>query len=150
MRDLTPAAARTMLSAMDAAGTPDRGKRVRPVLLIGLLALLAVLVVAAGVEVSVFGLGTSGGTPIARSLISQDRAEVVARKFYEGSHAEGAKVANVVIKNVISATSKAGRPIWRVEIFGTVTEQGSTDAYVSAMWLAIDAETQAVTIEAQG
>ena len=138
-----------MLPAMDAAGTPDRGKRARSTLLIGLLAVLAVLVVVAAIAISVLGPG-SGGTPIAHSLVSQDRAEVVAREFYEGSHAEGAKVADVVIKNVISATSKAGRPIWRVEIFGTVTEQGSTDAYVSAMWLMIDAETEAVTIEAQG
>jgi hypothetical protein len=147
---LTPPGTRAILPAMDAAGTPHRTAGGRAALAVGVLAALAALVLIAGIAMALLG-PASGGAPRARPLITQDGAAAIAREFYAGAHGDGAKVADVTIKNEVAVTSTGGRPIWRVEIVGGVMEKGSTTiTYESAMWLAIDAETGAVTIEAQG
>jgi hypothetical protein len=83
--------------------------------------------------------------------IDRAAAESIARDFFAGAHGAGATVSNVRVLSVAASTSAAGGPVWRVNIDGDVTEAGqTTPSYGSAMWLRIDAQTGAVTIEAQG
>ncbi len=138
-----------MLHDMDAEGTPVRDRRARPVLALGVLAALAVLVITAGVAVSALGLGPSGGKA-APPGTSPVQAMAIARAFYVAGHPADATLTEVVVGNPAAAATKSGRASWRVQVGGAVTEKGSGITYYSVMWLLIDVETGAVTIEAQG
>ena len=134
---------------MDVTEATDRAKRAGPMLALAVLAALAVLVVAAALTVSVLGLGTSPGK-VAPPVMGPQQAAAIARAFYVAGHPADATLTDIVVKDVVAGTDKAGRAIWRVEIGGVVKEKGSTISYGSYMWLIIDAETRGVTIEAQG
>ena len=106
--------------------------------------LAAVLLVVAGCSLFL----PSTGVPIGR-----DRAIEIARDYFASAdaHGSGSTVSNVTITAADLTSDGTGRPAWKINIHGDVTEAGrNTPAYTSHMWLYVDAQTGAVTVFAQG
>ena len=93
------------------------------------LAIGATVVIAAAV---LFGpLLRSGDT--GRAGIDATRATAIALDYFAGAHGAGATVANVRVLSVALGTDEQGRPVWKVNVAGAVTERGQTFTYTSAM-----------------
>lgn len=103
--------------------------------------------------------GSPAPSPSASSswAIDAANARFIALAFFNGPSAHGtdAVVDGVSVQSVSFGTdTQTGRPAWIVHISGTVTEPGSGGSkgstYLSAMVLAVDAQTGEVEILAQG
>ena len=102
--------------------------------------------------------GSPAPSPSASSwAIDAANARFLALVFFNGPTAHGtdAVVDGVNVQSVSLGTdTKTGRPAWIVQVSGTVTEPGGGatkgSTYLSAMVLAVDAQTGEVEILAQG
>lgn len=85
--------------------------------------------------------------------IDQVRAGQLAHDYFGSAdaHGEGSMVFDVKVSTPVLGTSKLGRPVWKVQVEGDVSDPGKTvPAYHSVMWLEVDAASGAITITAQG
>jgi hypothetical protein len=84
--------------------------------------------------------------------IGHDQAVVLARDYISSpaTHGSGTTVSNVTVRSADLATDATGRPAWKVNVTGDVTEAANSVTYVSAMWLYVDVQTGAITVFAAG
>jgi hypothetical protein len=128
----------------------DNAPAGRPRLRTAVLILAIGAVIAIGGALAIGSLFRSGGV-VTPSMIDAARATSIAIDFYTGAHTQGATVSNVKVLSVTLGFDDHGEPAWKVNIVGDVTEAGQTTfAYMSAMWLYIDAHTGQVRIFAAG
>jgi hypothetical protein len=124
---------------------PSRASRARTAAVV--LAIGAAIVLAGALIVgSLVGSGGGASPP----AMDAARATSIALDFYAGAHTRGATVGNVKVLTVAFGPDEHGRPVWKVEISGEVTEPGQTFAYASAMWLYVDPYSGEVRVFAQG
>ena len=81
--------------------------------------------------------------------VDRDAAVEIARHSMIAGEPAGSVVADV---NVLAAdlSSDGGRAAWKINISAQVRPPGATQAYVSARWMFVDAESGTVRVFAQG